>query len=69
MDDAPVQQPGPSLGEDLIVGAGPIAQFVYNDKKAHPRYLSNVLGLPLFHHGAQLAAFKEVFVSPGDPEP
>ena len=33
MDDAPVQQPGPSLGEDLIVGAGPIAQFVYNDKK------------------------------------
>jgi hypothetical protein len=48
------------MAGDLVVGAVNLAQFVYGDRSGnHTRDIyRNVLKLPLFHHGAQLAGLK-----------
>jgi hypothetical protein len=54
-----------SLADDLIVSAKRIAEFVYGDSNAAAvrDVYRNVLGLPLFKHGLQLAARKSTLVA------
>jgi hypothetical protein len=56
--DAPVQDPTSPLGADLLVGAEPIAQFLYGDPKKRRDIYRNPAGLSIFRLGAQLAARK-----------
>jgi hypothetical protein len=64
MDERP-QGAEPSLADDLLVGASAIATFVYgnSDPPALKDVYRNVLALPIFKHGAQLAARKSVLVA------
>jgi hypothetical protein len=43
---------------DLLIGAEAIAEFLYGDRTQTRDVYRNVLGLPLFKHGAKIAATK-----------
>ena len=47
-----------SIAGDLLIGAEAIAVFIYGDQSQTRNVYRNVLGLPLFKHGAKLAATK-----------
>jgi hypothetical protein len=50
----------PPLGDDLLVGAAPIARAVYGnaDPVSVRSVYRNVLGLTFFKHGNSVAAFR-----------
>ena len=50
----------PPLSDDLLIGAGPIAMFMYgrDDRTARANVYRNVLGLTFFRHGGFKAARK-----------
>jgi hypothetical protein len=52
---APSESP---IAADLLIGAEALAAFVYGDPAQTRDIYRNVLGLPLFHHGAKLAGTK-----------
>jgi hypothetical protein len=54
----PVQDPTSPLANDLLVGAEPIAEFLYGDPKKRRDVYRNPAGLSFFHLGAQIAARK-----------
>jgi hypothetical protein len=51
---------GETIGNDLLLGAGPIAFFVYgaNTPDTRRNVYRNVFNLPLFKHGNTVAALK-----------
>jgi hypothetical protein len=51
-----------TIADDLMLGAGPIAFFIYGADTPEMRrnVYRNVFNLPLFKHGNTLAAFKSV---------
>jgi hypothetical protein len=53
------------IANDLLVGAGAIAVFVYGEETAETKrnIYRNVLELPLLKHGNALAAFKSQIVA------
>jgi hypothetical protein len=56
--DTPVQDPTSPLANDLLIGAKPIAEFVYGDPKKRRDVYRNPARLSIFRLGAQLAARK-----------
>ena len=48
----------PARGGDLLIGAEAIAEFLYGDPTQTRDVYRNVLKLPLFKHGAKIAATK-----------
>jgi hypothetical protein len=53
-----------TLAEDLLLGAGPIASFIYgkDDDKARRDIYRNPFGFSFFRHGAQIAALKSTII-------
>jgi hypothetical protein len=47
-----------SIADDLMIGAEPIAVFLYNDPKRVRDVYRNPMRLSFFKHGAQIAATK-----------
>jgi hypothetical protein len=60
LEHAPSRRGGNELtiADDLLIGAEALAAFVYGDPTQTRDIYRNVLGLPLFHHGAKLAGTK-----------
>ena len=56
--DTPVQDPTSPLADDLLVGAEPIAEFLYGNPKKRRDVYRNPAGLSIFRLGAQVAARK-----------
>ena len=53
----------PSLADDLLIGAEVIAAFVYGDETRTRDIYRNVLALPLFRHGAKIAATRSGLIA------
>jgi hypothetical protein len=56
MEDLMSLEHSPARGGDLLIGAEAIAEFLYGDPSQTRDVYRNVLGLPLFKHGAKIAA-------------
>jgi hypothetical protein len=55
--DHPKSQEAP-VADDLLLGAGPIAEFLYGDPSKRRDVYRNPAGLTFFRHGSAIAAFK-----------
>lgn len=55
MDHKPQDAP---LADDLLLGAGPIANFLYGDPGRRRDVYRNPARLTFFRHGSAIAAFK-----------
>ena len=52
------QDPTTPVGHDLLIGAEPIAEFLFGDKRRRRDVYRNPAGFSFFRLGAQLAARK-----------